>query len=149
MKRVAVAVVVAFVLAASASAQAAIDSRLAGDFEVTVTPRSGGPTVYRTYSFRPLCGVGVCRKVALRRQSSWLRHYKSTLKRVEPGVYKGTEYQKGRCGDGERWRVEVKLVVKITREENDMAQAIRGRARFRVFGCINKRDRWRFYGTLG
>ena len=125
---------------------AATDARLAGAFKVTAYDREG--PAYRIYSFRPLCGVGVCREVVLRRESSDNMHFKSTLKRKRAGVYRGAEHQKGRCRDGDRWRARVRLVVKVTREANGRAQAIRGSAKLKAEGCEPDDSRWRFYGTL-
>ena len=83
-------------LSVGTSHAATKDARLSGRFKVTAYG-GGGKPVSRTYSFRPLCSVGICRKVALRREGGGGGHPTSTLKRVRRGAYRGTEHQKGTC----------------------------------------------------
>jgi hypothetical protein len=131
----------AIALAVSTStlaAGAAIEARLTGDFKVTgkITDSNDGTqgdVRTRTYEFMPLCPTGPCQKVVLRREGPHGSHFKSTLRLVQPGKYRGTE-DSGRipCGGGDRGTQTVHLAFSILAEELGEATAIEGRAKFDI-----------------
>lgn len=128
----------------AAPAQGRVNARLSGDFQVTgkITSSNDGSTGSvrkRRYTFNPLCGRGVCRKVALRREGPNNRKFNSILKKRGTGFYRGVE--KSRTGSG--CRQTVNLRIRITKQNQGQATAFRGKARFRVEGCNRSRDNLR------
>jgi hypothetical protein len=106
----------------AATAQAAPDARLGGDFKMNgkITSSRGfgtevGERVTRIYKFRPRCASGPC-DVTFRRQSAD-GFRKSIARRVNPGVYKAVDRVRGApCTSGGRvvGRQPVTTQTKIT-----------------------------------
>ncbi len=105
----------------AATAQAAPDARLGGDFKMNrkITSSRGfgtevGERVTRIYKFRPRCASGPC-NVTFRRQSAD-GFRKSIARRVNPGVYKAVDRVRAPCTSGGRvvGRQPVTTQTKIT-----------------------------------
>jgi hypothetical protein len=117
-------------------ADSASEARLDGKF--SIVGFSDGKTKRRDFTFTPLCGRGVCRKVALRREGPHQQHFRSTLKHTKRrGMYKGREHKQvvGHCGSGEKVYQVAKHRLFVVRAEKGRATAIRGRIKFIISGC--------------
>ena len=125
------------------TATAAVDARLDGKFKVRteITGGDGPPPVgtvlNRTHKFKPLCDAGPCDQVAFSRQTSTGSYVKTTLDRIAPGIYEGTEVQENPvCADGSDATSRVgDIHIEITRKERGKAARIKGTNSFVVGGC--------------
>src|SRR4051812_7530202 len=84
------------------SAQAGIDARVAGPFDVEITATKGniqqpGREYGGTWRFKPRCETGPCDRIRLHRELPGHGEAKSTLSRIAAGVYRGTERLRVRC----------------------------------------------------
>jgi len=133
-----------------------VEPRLRGRFAVRLRIKSAGgayghrkgKTVHRRYSFRPVCHGSRCPRVHLVRHGQRGR-FRSTLKRVGPGVYRGVErFRRGRCDDGLRFHSRAPMKVAVTRTRGDRAKRIKGKLKVLVGGCAHGRERAGFIGRL-
>lgn len=116
----------AAVLAATASA--APDARLGGDFKMRgkITASQGfigqraGDRVTRVYKFRPRCATGPC-DVTFRRQRGDGKYIKSHMRRIKAGVYKAVDKARADCFSGGRviGHHTVTTKTKVTIEQAD------------------------------
>ena len=138
-------ILAAFVLLFPTTAQAATDAHLSGPFRI-VSEQSGDA---REYIFRALCPKPQpCEKVALRREGPYGSHFNSTLHRRSAGVYKGRERSGTvkECSGGGEAKQKVRHTITIQRAENGRATVIRGRSRYKMYGCVEEKTTVRFYG---
>jgi hypothetical protein len=133
-----------------------LEPRLRGRFAVRLRIKSAGgvyghrrgKTVRRTYGFDPVCHGLRCPRVHLVRHGQ-RGHFRSTLKRVGPGVYRGVErFRSGRCDDGLRFHSRAPIKVAVTRMRGDRAKRIKGKLKLLVGGCAHGRERAGLKGRL-
>jgi hypothetical protein len=142
----------AFALAGTAFA--AVNARLEGAFDTKVTVTGGdgppppGTVVHRTYKFKPLCDAGACDEVRMSRESSTGNFSKSTLTRIAPGIYEGTEVQTDpRCADGSVATSRVgDIHLEILDRRRGKATKIKGTIHFDVEGCDETFQDGKFVG---
>ena len=76
-------------------------------------------------------------------------HFRSKLKRVAPGTYRGVErFRGGRCDDGLRFQSRAPIKVAVTRVRGSRAQRIKGKLKVLVSGCAHGRERAGLTGRL-
>jgi Fibronectin type III domain len=133
-----------------------LEPRLRGRFRVRLRIKSAGGvyghrkgnTAHRTYSFNPRCNRSRCARVHLVRRGQ-RGHFRSTLKRVGPGIYRGVErFRRGLCDDGLPFHSRAPIKVAVTRARAARAQRIKGEMKVLVAGCAHGRERARFTGRL-
>lgn len=115
--------------------------RLAGTFKVVGTIKSndfGIPEGRKTpdvFKFTSRCKSGGCARVKLDRDGGDHQHYKSTLRKTRPGVYKGTEgpYRYS-CLDS-RSTFIAKHTVRVTRAADGKATAFKGKTHIEIANC--------------
>jgi hypothetical protein len=117
--------------------------RLAGTFNVVGTihandfpgPIPDGTTTKDVFKFTG-CRRGGCAKVKLDRDGGDHSHYKSTLKKVRRGVYKGTEGPYGyKCGNSHASTFTAVHTVKVTKSKDGKATAISGSSKVKIANC--------------
>jgi hypothetical protein len=131
------------VMAMAGVGQAGSGPRLHGAFDVTGTVAGndvGVPAGTKTseiYSFKSSCGSGGCAAVTLTRKSA-SRKIKSTLKKVSPGVYKGSEGPSPyTCVNplGAPGQFTADHRIKVTKSSDGMATRIVGEIKVHITGC--------------
>jgi hypothetical protein len=107
-----------------------------------------GDVVRRVYKFDPSCSGSRCPRVHLVRRGQ-RGHFRSTLKRAGPGVYRGVErFRRGVCDDGLRFHSRAPIKVVVKRLRDDRASRIKGKLKVLVAGCAHGRERAPFRGRL-
>lgn len=120
--------------------------RLDGKFKVDATVKDNdfripqGTVTKDVYRFRSPCDSGACKKVKLdRKGGSVEHHYKSTLTKVSPGVYKGTEgpypYTDCNVPGGENASFKANHKIEVTKARNGKAKKIGGKTDIEIDGC--------------
>jgi hypothetical protein len=143
-------------MAVSGIGQADSGPRLSGQFNVTTTIEGNdigippGTVTTDVYTFKPTCGSGGCAKVGLTRRSGG-RNFKSTLKKIAPGVYKGLEGPHAyTCvkplGDPGQSTVENK--IKVTKSVDGQATKISGEIKVHITGCTETFENGKLTGKL-
>jgi hypothetical protein len=127
----------------ASTAMAAGGRRIAGTFDVVGTihgndfpgPIPDGTTTKDVFKFSG-CKKAGCAKVKLDRDGGDHSHYKSTLKKVRRGVYKGTEgpYPYS-CPGSPTSTFTAKHTVKITKAKDGKATAIGGSSKVKIANC--------------
>lgn len=142
MRKLFLALAVAGLMAVAAPAvMAAAGPRLAGTFDVVGTIHENdfgiadGTTTPDVFKFTG-CKRGGCAKVKLDRDGGNHSHYKSTLKKVKRGVYKGTEgpYPYS-CPDNNASTFTAVHTVKVTKTKGGKATAISGTSKVKIANC--------------
>jgi hypothetical protein len=136
---------------------APVDARLDGKFAVTVTITGGdgpppvGTKLKRVYKFKSSCpGKGSCPTVDFYRQTSTGNFVKTTLTKVETGVYEGTEVQDDPlCANGDPASARTgDIHVETTDKDGKLASKINGTTHFDVVGCDETFQDGTFKGKL-
>jgi hypothetical protein len=110
--------------------------------------RRKGKVVHRTYRFDPVCEGARCSSVHLVRRGQ-RGHFRSTLRRVRLGVYRGVEsFGGGLCDDGLRFKSRAPIKVAAKRVRGDRATRIKGKMKVVVNGCAHGRERAPLRGRL-
>jgi hypothetical protein len=138
------AVVLVLLAALAVPALAAVDARLDGKFNVTITitggdgPPPAGTKVKRLYKFNSTCpGKNSCDTVVISRQTSTGSFVDTTLTRTEPGVYEGTEEQEdplcasGTPADGRTTDIH----IETTDKKGKKATKVAGELHSEMVGC--------------
>jgi hypothetical protein len=141
VRKLFLALAVAGFLVMVPAAMAAIGARLAGTFDVTGTikendfgipPGTKTPDVWKFTG----CRRTGCRRVNVDRDGGNHAHYKSTLRKVRRGVYKGTEgpypYD---CPDNAHSTFTAAHTVKITKAKDGKATVIGGNSKVKIANC--------------
>jgi hypothetical protein len=136
------AVAVGLIAVLTPIATAGKGPRLAGSFKVVATIKDndlGVPEGTKTndvYKFKSTCDSGACAKVKLDRDGGNHKHYKSTLHKESPGLYKGTEgpypYD---CPGTDDARFTAKHTIEVTKARNGKAKKIGGKTNITIAGC--------------
>ncbi|MEA2462003.1 MAG: hypothetical protein QOH90_2180 [Actinomycetota bacterium] len=117
--------------------------RLAGKFKVVGTIHANdfgipdGTTTPDEFKFTAKCPAPrACAKIKLDRDGGNHSHYKSTLRKVKPGVYKGTEgpYPYS-CIDNNAATFTAKHTIKVTKAKSGKATAIGGSTKITIANC--------------
>lgn len=143
MRRLILAVLAAGLIAVAAPAvMAGAGPRLHGSFNTVGTIKGndlGVPAGTKTddvFKFTSRCKAGACAKIKLDRDGGDNSHYKSTLRKTRPGVYKGTEGPEPyTCLDNDEATFTAKHTIKVTRARNGKATAIGGTTNIKIAGC--------------
>jgi hypothetical protein len=121
---------------------AAAGPRLAGTFDVVGTIQGNdfgvpaGTTTDDVFKFSSRCKSGECARVKLDRDGGDHSHYKSTLRRVRRGVYKGTEGPEPySCPDNNAATFTAKHTIKVTKAKKGKATAIGGSTKITIANC--------------
>ena len=119
--------------------------RLAGKFNVDATIKGNdfqipqGTVTKDVYRFKSPCDEGACKTVKLdRKGGSVEHHYKSTLKKDSPGVYKGTEGPFPYACDvqgAQNPTFKAKHTIEVTKAANGKAKKIGGKTNVEIDGC--------------
>jgi hypothetical protein len=131
--------------------------RLDGSFKVTETigvndvGLPAGTVSTDTYVFKSLCGKGACAKVTLTRKSGG-RNVRSTLRKISPGVYEGTESpQPYTCVRplGDKGQFSGTNKITVTRKSKDgLAKEFTGRLSVQITGCTEEIEEASLKGKL-
>lgn len=143
-------------IAMAGMGEAGSGPRLQGSFGVTGSVQGNdigvpvGTVTSETYSFKSGCGSGSCAKVALTRKSPG-RTTKSTLKKVAPGVYKGSEGPSpyvcvNPIGTPGQFTAEHK--IKVTKSAGGLATRISGEIKTHITGCTETFENAKISGKL-
>src|SRR5215210_8084098 len=95
--------------------------------------RSGRNDVFK---FTSKCASGGCARVKLDRDGGNHSHYKSTLRKTKPGVYKGTEgpYPYS-CLNDANATFTAKHTIRVTKTKNGKATAFSGNSKVTIANC--------------
>ena len=133
-----------------------LEPRLGGRFAVRLNIKGAGgvyghrkgKVVHRSYSFDPSCDGSRCPSVHLVRRGQ-RGHFRSTLRRVRLGVYRGLErFGGGVCDDGLRFHSRAPIKIATKRVRGDRATRIKGKMKVVANGCIHGRERAPLRGHL-
>jgi hypothetical protein len=136
--------------------QAGSGPRLQGSFNVTGSVEGNdigvpaGTVTTEVYTFKSSCGSGGCPKVTLTRKSA-SRKIKSTLKKVAPGVYKGSEGPSPyTCVDplGAPGQFTADHKIKVTKSAGGLATRISGEIKTHITGCTETFENAKVTGKL-
>ena len=137
---------------------AADDVRLTGTFKVAgtvtstdITGLSPGDKTKDVYEFKPTCNHGVCDNVKLTRDRGSAPDVKSTVKRIKPGVYKGTEGPEPyTCLSpfGDPGTFTGVNEIKITDSSHGKPTKISGTSKIKLHGCDETFENTSIKGTL-
>jgi hypothetical protein len=116
--------------------------RLHGSFKTVATIKANdlgaaeGTKANDVFKFTSRCKSGACARVKLDRDGGDGSHYKSTLRKVRPGVYKGTEgpfpYS---CPNQPNATFTAKHTIKVTKTKDGKATAFGGNSKITVANC--------------
>ena len=137
---------VALALAAAVTASAVLAAggpRLAGTFNVVATIHENdlgvadGTTTKDVFKFTASCKAPkACAKIKLDRDGGKHQHYKSTLTKTAPGVYKGTEGPYPfTCAGSPNATFVAKHVIRVTKAQSGKAKRIGGTSKVTVANC--------------
>jgi hypothetical protein len=146
VRKLALGLVAAFLAVTAPTVIAAGGPRLAGTFDVVGTihendfnpgPIPDGTTTKDVFKFTASCKAPkACAKIKLDRDGGDHSHYKSTLSKTAPGVYKGTEgpfpYT---CGNNADATFTAKHVIRVTKAKNRRAKRIGGTSKVTIANC--------------
>jgi hypothetical protein len=146
VRKLIVVLPVAGLLLVVPTVMAAGGPRLAGTFDVVATihendfnpgPIPDGTTTKDVFKFTASCKAPkACAKIKLDRDGGDHSHYKSTLTKTAPGVYKGTEgpfpYT---CGNNANATFTAKHVIRVTKAKNRRAKRISGTSKVTIANC--------------
>jgi hypothetical protein len=158
MRRLVMAAAGAAVLlvAVTGAVEASGGPRLDGTFNVTGKIQGNdigipaGTVSTDTYKFKSTCGSGACAKVKLTRTSGG-RNIKSTLKKIAPGVYKGTEGPAPyTCVKplGAPGQFTGDHTIKVTKSKDGLATKIGGTTLIHITGCAETFENVSLSGKL-
>ena len=141
-KLILVPLAAALVAVAAPAVLAGPGPRLHGTFKTVATIKGNdfgiaeGTKTNDVFKFTSRCPSGSCAKVKLDRDGGNHKHYKSTLRRTAPGVYKGTEgpYPYSCLADTEA-TFTAKHVVRVTKTKDGKATAFGGRSNVTIADC--------------
>lgn len=147
MRKLTVALVVVALMAVAVPVVMATGGpRLAGTFNVVATihendfnpgPIPDGTTTKDVFKFTAPCRAPkACAKIKLDRDGGDHSHYKSTLTKTAPGVYKGTEGPfPYKCGNDPNSTFTAKHVIRVTKARNGRARRIGGTSKVTIANC--------------
>jgi hypothetical protein len=116
--------------------------RLNGSFKTVATIHGNdlgiadGTKTNDVFKFTSRCPSGACARVKLDRDGGNHKHYKSTLRKVKPGVYKGTEgpfpYT---CANEANSTFTTKHTIRVTKTKDGKATAFGGTSKVTITNC--------------
>lgn len=143
MRKLILALLAAALIAVAApTVMAGAGPRLHGSFNVVGTIKGNdlgvpaGTKMPDVFKFTSRCKSGGCARVKLDRDGGDHSHYKSTLRKTRPGVYKGTEGPEPyTCLDNDEATFTAKHTIKVTKAPDGKATAIGGKTNITIAGC--------------
>jgi hypothetical protein len=143
VRKLTLALLAAGLVALSApAALAGAGPRLHGSFKTVATIKENdfgiaeGTKTNDVFKFTSSCPSGGCARVKLDRDGGKHQHYKSTLRKVRPGVYKGTEgpfaYS---CPGSPNATFTAKHTIRVTKTRAGKATAFGGNSKVTIANC--------------